>query len=110
MKKLKLNINDKEYILELNRNSIKWLEGQGFDLRQFEAKPVTYFDMIWECLFLANHQDVHHNLAMKLMETYEREHNVANVIKFAIEEYSSFMNALADTNSMENEKLEIIEA
>ena len=45
-----------------------------------------------------------------LVETYEKEHNVASVIKFAIEEYTAFMNALADTNLKENEELEIIEA
>ena len=93
MRKLKLKINDKDYLLEMNRN-----------------KPVTYFDLIWNSLFIANHKDVNSNLAMKLMESYEKEHNVADVIKFAVEEYSAFMNALADTNSKKNETLEIIEA
>lgn len=111
MRKLKLNINDKEYVLELNRNAIKWLEDKGYEPIKFESKPLTYFEMLWESLFIANYQNtVSHNLAMKLMETYEEKHNVTSVIKFAIEEYATFMNALADTNSMENEKLEIIEA
>ena len=110
MRKLKLKINDKDYTLELNRSSIKWLEANGFDIRDFEQKPITYFDMLWTCLFLENHKDVNPNLAIKLMETYEKEHNVGSVIKFAVEEYTAFMNALADTNSKENEELEIIEA
>ena len=33
MRKLKLKINDKDYTLELNRSSIKWLESSGFDIR-----------------------------------------------------------------------------
>ncbi len=110
MRKLKLKINDKDYLLEMNRNSIKWLEANGFSIIDFENKPVTYFDLIWNSLFIANHKDVNSNLAMKLMESYEKEHNVADVIKFAVEEYSAFMNALADTNSKKNETLEIIEA
>ena len=110
MRKLKLKINDKDYLLEINRNSIKWLEANGFSITDFENKPVTYYDLIWQSLFLANHKDVNSNLAIKLLETYEKEHNVASVIKFAIEEYSAFMSALADTDSKKNEELEIIEA
>ena len=110
MRKLKLKINNKDYLLEMNRNSIKWLEANGFSIVDFESKPVTYFDLIWNSLFIANHKDVNSNLAMKLMEEYEKEHNVADVIKFAVEEYSAFMSALADTNSKKSETLEIIEA
>lgn len=110
MRKLKLKINDKDYTLEMNRLSIKWLEANGFSVEDFDRKPVTYYDLLWTSLFIVNHKDVNSNLAIKLLETYEKENNVASVIKFAIEEYSAFMNALADTSSKKNENLEIIEA
>ena len=111
MKKLKLKINDKDYTLEMNRNTIKWLEANGFSIEDFDRKPLTYYDLLWTSLFLANHTDVNPNLAIKLMETYSKEHKVAQVVKFAIDEYNAFMFALADTNSEKNdEKLEIIEA
>ncbi len=110
MRKLKLKINDKDYTLQMNRLSIKWLESNGFSIEDFAKKPVTYFDLLWTSLFIVNHTDVNPSLAIKLLETYEKEHNVVNVIKFAIEEYSAFMNALADTSSKKNEELEIIEA
>ena len=52
--------------------------------------------------------------SMKLLESYEKEKGakmVTKVIKFAIEEYNSFINARADINSTEiDEELEIIEA
>ena len=35
MRKLKLKINDKDYLLEMNRNSIKWLEANGFSIIDF---------------------------------------------------------------------------
>ena len=60
-------------------------------------------------MFIANHPEVNPNLAIKLLETYEKEHSVPSVIKFAIEEYSAFMNALADTKSIEKEVLKITE-
>ena len=110
MRKLKLHIKDKDYTLMMTRDTIKTLEAVGFVIEDFERKPVTYYDMLWASLFLANHKDVNGNLAVKLREEYEKEHNSALVIKFAIEEYKSFMNALADIDSKENEEsLEIIE-
>lgn len=111
MRKLKLKINDKDYTLEFNRDSIKWLEANGFSIEDFDKKPLTYYDLLWYGLFLVNHRDVNPNLAMKLMESYGKEHKVAQVVKFAIDEYNAFMYALADINSEKNdETLEIIEA
>lgn len=111
MRKLKLKINDKDYTLEMNRDTIKWLEANGFSIEDFDKKPVTYHDLLWYGLFLANHKDVNPNLALKLMETYSKEHKLSQVIKFAIEEYNAFMFALADINSEKNDEvLEITEA
>ncbi len=112
MRKLKLKINDKDYTLEMNRDTIKWLEANGFSIEDFDKKPVTYYDLLWLSLFLANHRDVNPNLAIKLMDSYKASgKSPAKVVRFAVEEYQSFMNALADINSTENEeKLEIIEA
>ena len=113
MRKLKLKINDKDYTLEMNRDTVKWLEASGFSIEDFDKKPVTYYDMLWLSLFLANHKStINPNLAFKLMDTYkESGKNPARVIRFAIEEYQSFMNALADIDSKENdEELDIIES
>lgn len=112
MRKLKLKINEKDYTLEMNRDSIKWLEAMGFDIDEFDKKPLTFYELIWASLFIANHKDVNPNLAIKLMETYEKSgKKPAKVVKFAIEEYQAFMNALSDIDSKENEEeLEIIEA
>ena len=113
MRQLKLKINEKDYILEYNRDSIKWLEREGFDLNEFIKKPVTYMDIIWESLFVKNYSNtVNHNLAMKLMDSYSQEKGnamVMKVITFAVEEYKSFLDALAGTDSEKTEELEIIE-
>ncbi len=111
MRKLELKINDKDYQLQMTRDSIKWLEANGFSVEDFNKKPITYFDLLWASLFMANHKDVNPNLALKLMDTYEKSgKKVANIVKFAIEEYQAFMNALSDTSSTENdEELKIIE-
>ena len=113
MKVLKLKINDKDYSLSLDRDSIKWLEANGFVYEDFIRKPVTYRELLWAGLFVRNHKDVSLNLALKLMDTYAKEHgeNMVNkVVKFAHDEYLAFISALADTSSEKNEEeLEIIE-
>ena len=113
MRKLKLKIRDKDYVLEFDRTSIKWLEANGFNLEEFNKKPITFREYLWQCLFLKNHQDVNPNLAMKLMDSYgeEKGQNMVNkVVRFAFEEYVSFINALTDTDSEKiEEELEIIE-
>lgn len=112
MRKLKLKINDKDYTLEMTRDSIKWLEAMGFSIEEFDRKPITFYDLIWTSLFIANHKDINPNLAIKLMDTYQKSgKSPAKVVKVAIEEYQAFMSALADIDSKENdEELEIIEA
>ena len=113
MRKLKLNINNKDYVLELDRTSIKWLEASGFNLEDFLKKPITFRELLWNALFIKNHQDVNPNLAMKLMDSYAKQHSegmVNKVVKFAMEEYNSFIDALTDTDSEKTEEeLEIIE-
>ena len=112
MRKLKLKINDKDYTLEMTRDSIKWLEAVGFSIEEFDKKPVTFYDLVCTSLVITNHKDVNPSLAIKLMDTYKKSgKNPAKVVRFAIEEYQAFMNALADIDSKENdEELEIIEA
>ncbi len=112
MRKLKLKINEKDYTLEMTRDSIKWLEAMGFSIEEFDRKPITFYDLVWTSLFIANHKDINQNLAIKLMDTYQKSgKSPAKVVKFAIEEYQAFMSALADINSTENEEeLEIVEA
>jgi len=113
MRKLKLNINNKDYVLELDRTSIKWLEAVGFSLEDFLKKPITFREYLWTSLFLKNHQDVNPTLAIKLMDTYAQakgERMVNKVVKFAYDEYNSFINALTDTDSEKTEEeLEIME-
>ena len=100
MRKCTINIKDKDYDIALNRDSIKWLESKGFSIEDFEKKPITYYDMLWNAGFLANHKDVNPNLADKLRESYDQEEgDVLEVINFIIEEYTTFITALTDTKS-----------
>ena len=67
MRLLEININEKNYKLQLNRTSIKWLEANGFSIVDFENKPLTYYDLLWTSLFIANHPEVNSNLEIKIL-------------------------------------------
>lgn len=100
MRKCSINIKDKDYTIQLNRESVMWLEGAGFNVVDFDKKPVTSVELLWTAGFIMNHSEVNPNLALKLMDTYKEEGgDVSEVAKFVLEEYQSFINALSVTKS-----------
>lgn len=100
MRKCSINIQEKDYTIQLNRDSVMWLEGSGFSLNDFDKKPLISVELLWTAGFMMNHREVNPNLALKLMESYRDEGgDVSEVAKFILEEYQSFINALSDTNS-----------
>ena len=44
MRKLNLKINAKDYVLEMNRNTIKWLEAYGFSIEDFNRAVKEFFE------------------------------------------------------------------
>ncbi len=110
MRKLEIKISEKDYALALNRNAVKWLEANGFVIEDFDRKPTIYYDLLWYSLFIEYHPEVNPKLALKLMDTYKSEGNsVGNVVKFAIEEYQAFINALTDIDTEAMSKMKITE-
>lgn len=45
-----------EYTLEYSRDSIKYMEANGFVLEQFMEKPATMLDLAWRGAFYKNHK------------------------------------------------------
>lgn len=106
MRKCSINIKDKDYTIELNRESIVWLENAGFNISDFEIKPLVTIELLWSAGFIMNHKDVNPNLALKLMDSYKEEGgDVTEVAKFILEEYQSFISALSDTNCKKKAKI-----
>lgn len=106
MRKCSITIKDKEYTIQLNRDSVVWLENAGFNLESFEKRPVVSVELLWAAGFIMNHSDINPNLALELMDNYREEGgNISEVARFVMDEYSSFMNALSDTNSKKKAKI-----
>ena len=99
MRKCSITIKDKEYTIQINRDSIVWLENSGFNLEDFERKPLTAVELLWAAGFRMNHNDVNPSLALKLMDSYKEEGgDITEIARFVMDEYQSFMNALSATN------------
>ena len=54
MSKIVLNHEDKEYVLEYNRQSVKMMEGQGFVLDELVSKPMTMIPLLFSGAFIKN--------------------------------------------------------
>ena len=106
MRKCSITIKDKEYTIQLNRDSVTWLENAGFELSKFESKPLLSVELLWTAGFIMNHSEVNPSLALKLMDSYKEEGgDVAEVARFIIDEYQSFISALSVTNSKKKAKI-----
>lgn len=54
MSKIVLNYENKEYVLEFNRQSVKTMESQGFVLDEITSKPMTMIPMLFSGAFIKN--------------------------------------------------------
>ena len=100
MRKCSITIKDKDYTIQINRESVVWLENAGFAVEDFYRKPLMSVELLWTAGFIMNHSEVNPNLALKLMDSYSEEGgDVAEVARFVLDEYQSFINALSATNS-----------
>ena len=48
--------NGKEYVLEFSKNSIMHMERQGFNIDDFDKKPVLMTTMLVQGAFIKNHR------------------------------------------------------
>lgn len=67
-KKIEFEYEGTKYCLEYNRDAIKIMEKQGFDLNNFMAQPMSSVDLAFEGAFLKNHRNIR---AAKVKEIYD---------------------------------------
>ena len=56
MSKIALTYENKEYVLEYSRQSVRTMEAQGFVLNELETKPVTMIPMLYQGAFIKHHK------------------------------------------------------
>ena len=67
-KKIEFEYEDKKYVLEYNREAIRIMEKQGFDINQFVERAMMMMDLACQGAFIKNHRNTK---AVKVEEIYE---------------------------------------
>jgi hypothetical protein len=105
MSKIVLNHNNKEYVLEYNRQSVKMIEGQGFVLEEIATKPVTMIPLLFQGAFLKNCKGVKRAV---IDEIYEGIGNKLDLIQVLGEMYAETISSLTDDTEEGNVTWELM--
>ena len=96
MSKIAITYEEKTYELEFNRNAVRMLEGQGFNIDALTAQPVTMIPLLFYGAFAKNHTGIKRNLVDKI---YESLQNKSGLIQALAEMYAETVNTLLDSGS-----------
>ena len=92
-RKIEFEYEDKKYCLEYNRDSIKIMERQGFDLEQFTNKPMTMVELAFEGAFLKNHRNIKAGTVKEIYSNLNQKRELANeLINMISETYNSLFD------------------
>lgn len=100
-KKIEFEYGDQKYVLEYNREAIKVMEKQGFDINQFVEKPMIMMDLAFQGAFLKNHRTMK---AKKVEEIYEEMEDKQGLAQTLLEMIQETYNSLFETKETEEGK------
>lgn len=93
MSKIAITYKENTYDLEFNRNSVRMMEGQGFDIEAITAKPVTMIPLLFYGAFAKNHTGIKRNLVDKI---YDSLSNKQALIAALVDMYAETVNTLME--------------
>jgi hypothetical protein len=99
MSKINLTYDQKEYVLEYNRQSVKTMESQGFVLEELTAKPMTMIPLLFNGAFIKNHRGIKRNL---MDEIFEEIGDKTALMEALMEMYAETLGTLTDSNNEGN--------
>ena len=97
--KIAVTYNEKEYVLEFSRQSVRQMEAQGFVASQVEDKPMTMIPLLVRGAFYKNHRglaadkidEIYDNLTNKMGEGEE-----AGFVVALMKMYAETLNTLME--------------
>ncbi len=95
MSKIKLTYNKTDYALEYNRQSVKTMEAQGFNLNELTDKPMTMIPMLFEGAFIKNHRGVKRKV---MSDIYEEIGDKTGLTEKLMEMYAETLSTLTENN------------
>lgn len=105
MSKIVLKHNNKEYVLEYNRQSVKMIEGQGFVLDEIATKPVTMIPLLFQGAFIKNCKGTKR---ATIDEIYDGIGNKSDLMNVLLEMYAETLSSLTDDTEEGNVTWEMV--
>ncbi len=99
MSKIALTFENKEYVLEYNRQSVRQMEGQGFVLDEIASKPVTMIPLLFEGAFIKNCRGVKRKV---ISDIYEAIGDKTGLLEALMEMYAETLSTLTEENAEGN--------
>lgn len=94
-KQIEFEYENTKYCLEYNREAIKIMEKQGFDLNSFMAQPMTSLDLAFEGAFIKNHRNIRANKVKEIYGALGHKRELANEL---LDMISETYNSLFEDN------------
>ena len=102
MSKMIVDITDKEYIFEIDRQEIVRAERIGFRREEINSTPLTQLYLLWNVGLHKNQPSLSMTLTNSLFDKYDEEGgDTSEVIEFLSNEYLNFLQ----TNQPDTKKL-----
>lgn len=92
-KKLTFTYDDKDYVLEYTKNTVRQMERSGFIANDFEDKPMTVLPTLFAGAFLANHSSVKRE---KIDRIYSKMGDKKKLIAALSEMYNNTVETLLE--------------
>lgn len=99
MSKIVLTHENKEYVLEYNRQTVRQMESQGFVLDEITSKPVTMIPLLFEGAFIKNCRGTKRNT---INEIYKGISDKTGLLEALMEMYAETLSTLTDDSAEGN--------
>ena len=90
--------NGKKYVLEYSKASIMHMERQGFNIDDFDKKPVLMATMLVQGAFIKNHSNIKYE---KIESIYQSLNKKEDFLKKLLEMYNEQADELVDEGNAE---------
>lgn len=100
-RKIEFEYEDTKYCLEYNRDSIKIIEKQGFDINGFMSQPMTSIELAFEGAFIKNHRNIRASKVKEIYDALGQKRELANQL---LEMISEAYNTLFDDEDKQSGK------
>lgn len=99
MSKIVLTHDNKEYVLEFSRQSVKTMEAQGFVLDEITSKPMTMIPLLFTGAFFKNCKGIKRSL---IDEIYDEIGDKTGLMQALMELYAETLSSLTEDRDQGN--------